>query len=237
MKKDTIFGIVLLIWFLASFAGIFVVAGMEQGWLIPVIMGQVFVILGIFFIVSFMKSGNFGYTEYLLFLFPLLGLGCIIGGFVFHYGGSEVISRFEVYLPYVILGVFVLLGIFTIGVWYRNTVYLVERCSQRIEAKCIDFKSQYRIIDNSRVLTFCPIYQFYYNGNTYEVCNNIYSNLADFRVNEVYDIYINPNKPEQFYQPAQNKRAAWGSLIVGTILIVFPSIVMVLYTNGLNGGR
>ena len=229
--KDTILGIVAAIWFIASIFGFAVLMESEDKWLAPAVGGQVFLILGVVFIGSRMAEHTFGFSDLLLFIFPVLGIVGIVASFILRFGSEEFLDICRYYMIYAFLGVFTLAGIIMLVAWYRTTIWLKRLCTLRVEAECINVMEQYKYVDGRRIITFCPVFQFYYNGTIHEVCNNIFTNLTDFQEDQIYEIYINPNKTEQFYVPDQNNKVGIGLLIMGLVFTVFSVIVMMLYSG------
>lgn len=229
--KDTILGIVAAIWFIASVFGFAVLMESEDKWLAPAVGGQVFLILGVVFIGSRMAEHTFGFSDLLLFIFPVLGIVGIVASFILRFGSEEFLDICRYYMIYAFLGVFTLAGIIMLVAWYRTTIWLKRLCTLRVEADCINVMEQYKYVDGCRIITFCPVFQFYYNGTIHEVCNNIFTNLTDFQEDQIYEIYINPNKTEQFYVPDQNNKVGIGLLIMGLVFTVFSVIVMMLYSG------
>ncbi len=229
--KDTILGIVVAIWFIASLFGFAVLMESENKWLAPAVGGQIFLILGVVFIGSRMAEHTFGFSDLLLFIFPVLGIVGIVASFILRFGSEEFLNICRYYMIYAFLGVFTLAGIIMLVAWYRTTIWLKRLCTLRVEADCINVMEQYKYVDGRRVITFCPVFQFYYNGTIHEVCNNVFTNLTDFQEDQIYEIYINPNKTEQFYVPDQNNQVGIWQLIMGLAFTVFSIIVMVLYSR------
>ena len=229
--KDTILGIVAAIWFIASIFGFAVLMESEDKWLAPAVGGQVFLILGVVFIGSRMAEHTFGFSDLLLFIFPIMGIVGIVASFILRFGSEEFLDICRYYMIYAFLGVFTLAGIIMLVAWYRTTIWLKRLCTLRVEAECINVMEQYKYVDGRRIITFCPVFQFYYNGTIHEVCNNIFTNLTDFQEDQIYEIYINPNKTEQFYVPDQNNKVGIGLLIMGLVFTVFSVIVMMLYSG------
>lgn len=229
-KKDTIIGVAFLVWFFASIGGMLYVIKIGQIWLFPAFFGQYFLVFGILGINSFVQEGKFGYDALWSLLFPLVGIVCIAASFVWHFGSEELWEKCMEYIPYAGLGLFVLAGLYMMGMWIRSRFLLEKICSQRVEAKCIEVLNNIESRNGSRTTTYCPVYQFYYNGNMYDVCNNVYTNLFCPEVNTVYEIFINPTNPTQFYEPTGNKRTGIIMLILGICFIVFPIFGMVMYS-------
>lgn len=233
--KDTIIGIVALVWFLATFVGIIVVMESDNKWLALALGGQLFFILGIVLISSRIKEKNFHLVDGLLFIFPILGLGGIVASLVIYFEIEPVIDFCKEYMVYAFLGVLLLAGLIMLFAWYRSAIWLKVICTQRIEAKCIEVMEMFRSTEHGFRKKFCPVYQFYFNGNWYDVCNNVFSNLSKAQEGEIYEIYINPKNPNQFYELTRGYTLGIGLLIIGLIVTTMSVVSIVLYSRARYG--
>lgn len=231
--KDTIIGIVAAIWFIASVFGFAVLMESEDKWLAPAVGGQIFLILGVVFIGSRIKEHTFGFSDLLLFIFPIMGIVGIAASYILRFGSEKILNICKHYVIYALLGVFMLAGIIMIIAWYRTTIWLKSLCTQRVKADCINVMENYRYVDGRRRITFCPVFQFYYNGTIHEVCNNLFTNFTDYQEDGIYEIYINPNNTEQFYLPDQNSKVGIGLLLMGSISIIFSVAGILLYSGAI----
>lgn len=233
--KDTIIGIVALVWFLATFVGIIVVMESDNKWLALALGGQLSFILGIVIISSRIKEKNFNLVDGLLFIFPTLGLGGIVASLVIYFEMEPVIDFCKEYMVYAFLGVFLLAGLIMLFAWYRSTIWIKVICTQRIEAKCIEVKEIYKPARHGLRKSFCPVYQFYFNGNWHEVCNNVFFNLSKAQENEMYEIYVNPKNPNQYYEVIRGNATGIQLLIMGLVFTIMSVVVIILYSSARYG--
>lgn len=104
----------------------------------------------------------------------------------------------------------VTLGFALVGavITISETVHLMmqkKQCTMPITAKCIEQKhiSDFQGVGGNtsrRTRSFAYIFEFYYNGQRYEVVDEIASNMDSVSPGMSYEIYINPYDPGSFYR-------------------------------------
>ncbi len=231
--KNMIISIVFIVWFVVSVAGMIYVSKTGQNKLFLAILGQYFLVFGIIGIGAAISDKKFGFANMPLLLFPFVGVVLIAFGFIMQYGSDEFKASCMDNLPYGILGIFALIGVWLLCMCFLEGVWLKKICTQRVNAKCIDVIEMYQHSSSggSR-LVYCPIYEFYYNGTTYQVCDNKYTNVVRPEVGYTYEIFINHNKPKQFYDPERNRKMNMILLILGIAFVSLSIFAIVMYSIG-----
>ena len=228
-KKNQIIAIIFLTWFFASMGAMIYIATNGQTWLFPALLGQYFLVFGIFGIHSRISKEGFGYREFPLLLFPLIGILAIAATFIWHFTSETLWNKCLENIPFAAMGLFLFIGIYLLGAWLRSTILLQKLCTQRMEAKCIKINQHRRNNNQSGQLFYCPVYQFYFNGKVYQVCNRIYTRPARTQINAVSEIYVNPKNPTQFFEPNENKNLGLGLLLLRIMIILISLGAMVIY--------
>lgn len=232
MKKDTILGIVFLIWFLGSFVGMIVISATEFAWLMPAFFSQFFLVVGIVMIIDTKKKGRFSGTDYLFCIPLLVGVGGIVYCFLKRFASKEFwdacASVLLPILPYVALSVFVIMGIFMLVVAYKKTISIRKICTHEVEAMCIDVKMEYRNKDGRQRMQplYSPVFEFYYKSQEYHVCNNIFSNKK-YEVGDYYYINIDPMNPTYFYVVKENLKIGLVLFFLGAACLYLPLSLIV----------
>lgn len=151
--------------------------------------------------------------EYSYFAFPLIYIGALlsISGLILQCGNENqkkiFLSIFLLPLLYVTMFVF---GVsILVGLLVRNRKY--AKCTQPVSAKCVQIKN-----DIDEVGASCPVYQIYFNGTYWKVCNDEYIRMFVPQIGKTYEVYINPQRPEEFYEVRQKKWGA-GISILGVV--------------------
>lgn len=226
MKKGTILGIVVVIWFISSIIAMMWVGETEYSWLMPAIFGQIFCVFSCIFIIPKIKERNFSKVDYLLFVFPLIGIGCIAYSFLKRYGSEKFWSACESFFaliaPFLAVSVFLIVGIILLVAGSKKTIFPRRRCTLKIEAWCIEVKTDWSNSNGRSHITYCPVFEFYYSGQKYKVCDNIFSNVVSYNQGEYYDIYIDPSFPTIFYEPRRNLRIGAILLLLGVSFTSLP---------------
>ncbi|MBR5419067.1 hypothetical protein IK110_02370 [Candidatus Saccharibacteria bacterium] len=81
--------------------------------------------------------------------------------------------------------------------------------------------------DNGQVHPLAPVYKISINGFEHEVRSRTYSFPCTIKVGDMREIYINPNKPTDYYDPKEGGAgylieiiAAFGFVAMGSLLVL-----------------
>ena len=159
--------------------------------------------------------------------FPLVGIGCLVGGSIFQFGSEVVIKHLDDALPYVFLCLIMIIGAGMILGTYLTSKRKHEVCTYCITANCVEVKSRY----HRGTRSYCPIYEVYFRDETIQICNNLYTNLNRVEVGEVREVYLNPDNPKEFFEPKEEKSAKLFTYAFGSAFIAISAfaLVMVLF--------
>lgn len=229
--KAYIISSLFVLWFFVSIVGAMYVSQNGEYWLLLIFVGQYFLVFGLMTSIGTIVSKSFKMEDLFLFIFPLIGIVAIASGFIFQYGSEKLKSSCIKNVPNILLGLFIIAGIYLL-MMYANAYLLKKKCTRLVYAKCIEVKEKVlRNKENRRRnnVGYCPVYEFYYNGMTYEVCNNEYLNMIQPEVGKTYEIYVNSNKPKQYYEPKSSKKSSKVYVIIGTAFIVTAVLGIILY--------
>ncbi len=97
-----------------------------------------------------------------------------------------------------------------------------KRCTQDVMSTITDVK----VISDDDSTTYKPVYEFEYNGIQFKVTPS-YSTSSRPTVGQAVTLYINPDKPEEFYDPDRDANTIrflriFGFVFMGTsVLILF----------------
>ena len=228
-KKKTGIGAILLsviflIWFFGSIAAMIYLSQNDKGALVVTVFGQVFLVFGLIAVISGIMNKQF---QPITLIFPLVGIGCMAGGCIFQFGSETVIKYAEDALPYLFLCIFLIVGVSLVIGTYLHSKRLHEVCNYCITATCVKVKSHY----SKGKRMYCPVYEVYFRGDMIQICNNVYTNMNHITVGESREIYLNPNKPTEFYEPKEEKSMKIVLYFLGilfTIVSIF-ALIMVLF--------
>ncbi len=211
-----VISVFFLIWFFGSIGAMIFLSNNGSTDLCLAVFGQLFLIFGIIGTISMIKSKSF---QAFVLLFPLIGAGCLFFSLTYHFM-PETREDMMNMIPYLMLALFFVigLGIFIYGI--LGPVMLRKKCTQTIMGKVIKLQERYN--DGSK--TYCPTFEIYYRSEMKEICNKIYTNYYVPQVGESVELCINPDNPDQFYIPSQNKSMGGFLIIFGLVFMAVPVI-------------
>ena len=94
---------------------------------------------------------------------------------------------------------------------------LKKRCTQKVMAECT---GKYRDSE-SRHMKY-PVYEFDYEGKHYKVSKQQSAPGFTAEIGASYEIYINPDNPEEYYHPkADVAQKRWGIFIITPFVLAF----------------
>lgn len=223
----TIFGIVFILWFIASIGGLIYCSNKGLDALSIGIFGQYFLVFGILALVSEIKKKNF---NLILLLFPLVGICAIAGAVIYRFGSEEQINALIGLMPYGILLIFFIIGVGLLIHAYRISIVKMRRCTYPVDAVCIDIKTRFR---HKEGRSYCPVYMTEYQGKVIELCNEIYSNTNKIKAGDTRRIMINPDDPHDFYEARQTRILTVSFLIMGLIFMGVPIFTLYIMIHNL----
>ncbi len=226
---DTVASILFLLWFVASIGLLIYFAKTGKTALTLAVFGQYFLVFGIIGLVSSVSEGGFKFKSLPILLFPLVGIGAIAGGIIIQYGSEELKKRCVDALPTIFIMLFIVIGICLIIGGLYSSLYLKLTCTEYVNAECIEVRKQF---NSNNGEAYCPVYSFSYNGQSYKVCNDMYTNMYVPALGESYELYINPNKPMKFYEPLRVKSTGLFMVILGVVIVCFMVFVLFMMNKG-----
>lgn len=218
-KKISIGGWIFLIWFIGSMIAMPYLFSINPNYGV-MMFGQYFLVFGIIFLKAAKKSEE----RVIPILFGLIGLSCIIIPYLMmkpEVDGIEI-NR-EIVFKLLCVCVFVLGGLMAVFMPIIRIKNLKGKCTIEVEATII--KNDF--IYNGRHKTYCPVYEFEFNGKKYEVKNNQYTNIYVKPVGTIVNIKVNPDNPEEFLG---KEVGSIGSIVMGviTLIVSIPLLIIVL---------
>lgn len=219
-----ILSIVFVAWFLGSIGGMIYFSQKNMGAMIVILFGQLFFIFGLIAVISGIVSKNF---QPITIIFPLVGIGCLVGGGIFQFGSEVIVKYLEDALPYIFLCLFMIVGASVVLGAYFTSKRKHEICTYCVMANCVEVKSHYH--KGSR--TYCPIYEIYFRDEMIQLCNNTYTNINRVEVGETREVYVNPDNPKEFFEPKEEKSTKIFMYVLGSAFVAISAfaLVMVLF--------
>lgn len=225
--KDYIIGGIFLIWFIGSIAALFMTVKISP-WLALSVFGQYFLVFGFIALFSGLKNGDY---KPIFLIFILVGLLAVLFGVVMCFGDETTKAVMQQCIPYAGVSIFFFTGILCIINYYVRKKS-EEKCTMPVLATCIDIRRRHRDTyeGTSRCSNYlyCPVYSYTYDGKSYEVSTNFFSNTVNTEVGEQCDLFIDPKKPKCFKEEGESARQSgveWG---LGIFFTVLSSIIFIV---------
>lgn len=220
---EIVISIIFVIWFIASLGAMIFFAKTERAGLVPAVLGQYFLVFGIAAGVNEAKNKKF---NPIALVFAIVGLAGIVATLILYFGAETMISFLDKNMPYILMALFLVVGIILVISAVSKYLGRKKRCSYMVTAKCIEIRE----MANDGHMLACPVYEIYYEGKTIKLCDNVYSNTLDIRVGDEKEIMINPDKPKEYFSPED---MLGSSLVIGIIgfVIVLVMIFAIVMTG------
>ena len=213
---------VFFLWFIGSFIGMIIFAVNDKLPIVAMIIGQYLLVFGIIIVRSGIKNKNLKPGALLVIA---VGVGCIGGGAIFQFGNHAMRNMAVEVLPYafMILGLSVVIG---------NYLYFKkkhESCTFCVEATCARIKEERRKEPGETRPTYlyCPVYVGDFRGETVTFCNEHYCNKKYVKEGEKREIYVNPENPQEFYEPKEEKDLVIFLYVLGSACVIIPLLTLI----------
>ncbi len=212
-KTKMILRIVFIIWFVGSLFLTFYLMNIHPYFMI-IGFGQYFLGFGIIIL----------YNKHLTGLIP-----CILGLAMMVIPILTIIPQLNVnwdkVLPAIMIGVFLLIGIVLMVVPTIINKMKRNRNSVKVMAKVIDIiEDQFE----GKVL-YSPVYEYDFNSHTYRIDGNEYFKSNIPKINEIVELSINPNNPEERYDEYSEKFTRNALLFVGASFVVVGLFIIYIF--------
>lgn len=226
-KKSCTGAAIMILWFIVSIIAMVCLSDVSTEWTI-IIFGQMFLVFGIIGLFS----GGFEMSKVWILLFPLVGLGCIVGGLIGLYGEEEFKEKMYDMLP-----IFISVLLFVIGILFIIIPIYMKKvrekyCTLPVKGVIADVyrkRSSDRNHHNIHYV-YAPVYEYFYNGTLYRKESNVYTNYEKFDIGSEVTVFLNPSNPDDYYVKRSGETAI--NLIFGIIFLIFSVAIMLFYIMG-----
>ncbi len=197
-----------LVWAIASIALMVFFTGMNQVTYAIMVVGQLFLVMGIILLNRKKLSGA---------LVSLTGISCIIIPAVNRWGGLfSANAKGDNIFPILLSVAIGMIGLAMMIVPEVLEEISKSKCKKVVKAECVDLDENH-LQDGS--VAYAPVYQYEYNGNIYTKCTNKYKKTGVATVGSNIELRINEFKPTDVYIPA-SKASKMVIYIIGASLFV-----------------
>lgn len=117
-----------------------------------------------------------------------------------------------------VIGVLLLLGFGAAAFFFWGSyIQKSKRCVTPVEAQVIRML-EHESDDGS---TYSPVYEFTFNGQSYEANGEFSSNMERYRVGDSVTLHINPDDPNEFTDPKRDKKLL---IIISGFFVIFAGV-------------
>lgn len=239
-NKDTwtvgnkIIGVLFIIWFLGSFAGLIYSAIHKNTWLALVIVGQLLLIGGVALTVSLVRDKQA--SALAVGFAALVGAILLAAGLIVRFGSEEAQRTLSNLFPAFFGGIFLIVGLtgwIAPAVWKKRQD---AKYTEPVEAVCIEVNEK----PNGKSVLSNPVYRITRNGKQYDLNNYVFRSGPAPEVGETRTLYIDENDVGGYFDPDEyasekGKRIAmrilFGAFVVVGGLVLFVSFSGILPTR------
>ncbi len=222
--KDNIKSILILLCFAAVVIGMYIFSQTEPSLVISCFGIVVFAIGGA--MIYGIATEGLKDPRNLIFtiLFSYAGLCMIVLPPVLLYvPAMQSLNKTNLAMSFVAFGFFLTGGVVLIAQTARF-ILLKKKCPVKVIAKCVEREQKKEFETNKkRYREFFYYFSFVYEGQEYKVKDDTASNTDGAVQGFTYDLWINPNNPEQFYRKTIKRDVAM--YVMGGIFLVIGLIV------------
>ena len=217
--------IFFLFWFVLSIVAMIYFAKTGKVPVSIMVLGQFLLCFGIIGIIAGIRDKAF---NPITIIFPVAGIGCIVGGAIYQFGAETVIAKAEIMLPYLFAAIFLIAGIIIVTTRFIRLRKKKRLCTVPVTATCVDIAYHFRRGHRS----MCPTYEIFFKDESFRICNNTYTSMNDLTVGEKRVVDEFPSDPNNFYEAKEEKIAGVITNIIGIGFILSGILIFImLYTK------
>ena len=219
-----ILSFVFLLWFIASVVGmIYVSRSSELSWLIPVILGQFFLVIGTAGFIAMCSAKKKGLWIDITAI--LAGAVIVVLPLIYHYGSEQTKAVITSNIP-TLAGA----GILTAGICGTLATFIGKKRSAKkystpAEGICIEHKTR---LGSRGTVLYCPVYEITLNGEMYRMEKKVYSNTGVPQIGESRTLYIDEDDLESYVEPIADKSIRMIGYLVSVSFMAAGTIILVL---------
>ncbi len=199
-------GILVIIWFLASFISLILFAGLDRNVELAIVLVQYFLMFGAMAFFGSKNEKSIGWI--LAFGLALIAFLWLNGDGIKIKGDPELIMVAAMGLIFFLVGMFMLIS--NLNANSRKKDYV------GVNAIICDYSI-------GRKRTKACVYEYEFNGKKYKITDNFYTNINVPQLGTIKNIYVNPNNPNEILTNSSNLFLILFSLpfiIVGGLLLL-----------------
>lgn len=96
--------------------------------------------------------------------------------------------------------ILIIVGVVLVLMPSVKRIIMQKKCSERVMATCVSLDRNVTTEDGQTSTTYAPKWEYSFNGRVYHHQEKLYTNIGVPDVGKEYEIFINPDDPEQIYR-------------------------------------
>ena len=219
-----ILSFVFLLWFIASVVGMFYVSRTaELSWLSPVILGQVFLVIGTAGLIVMLRAKK--KDLWIDIAAIVVGAIIVVLPLIYHYGSEQTKAAITAHIPTLAGAGLLIAGLCGTLAAYIGQKRTAEKYSTTVEGICIERKTR---LGSGGAVLHCPVYEITLNGETLRMEKEVYSNVGVPQIGEGRTLYIDENDLDCYVEPIADKSARMIGYFISVPLMIAGIITLVL---------
>ena len=219
-----ILSFIFLLWFISSVVGMFYVSrSAEYSWLLPMILGQVFLVIGTVGLIAMLSAKKKGLWIDIVAI--LVGSIIVVLPLMYHYGSEQTKAAITNHIPTLAGAGFLTAGLCGTLAAYVGQKRAAEKYSTTVEGICIERKTR---LGSGGAELHCPVYEITLNGETLRMEKEVYSNMGVPQIGESRTLYINENDLGSYVEPIADKSARMIGYFISIPFMIAGIITLVL---------
>lgn len=217
MKK--IRSYVFLIWFFGTMSLMYFSNSIE---IILILFGQLFFVIGLFLVVD-LKKKHILLENLVSITVPIIGVVTLLVGIFMYF--DIILFNYLLLVPIL----FIIVPILIIISNSSDFIFKIKRCNLKIKSVIIDEQIEYGIKNGVEKKFYFPKYEINYNNMKIHFTDIYPVNKKKYYIGEERDIYINPNKPDDFIDKKNIRSINWYK-IIGLLVTIVSGMIAFYYS-------
>ena len=215
---------VFLLWFVASVVGmVYVSRSAELSWLIPVILGQFFLVIGTAGLTVMLRAKK--KDLWIDIVAILIGAIIVALPLIYHFGSEQTKTAITAHIPTLAGAGLLIAGLCGTLAAYIGQKRAAEKYSTPVEGICVERKTR---LGSGGAVLHCPVYEITLNGETLRMEKEVYSNMGVPQIGESRTLYINENDLDSYVEPIADKSARMIGYFISVPFMIAGIITLVL---------
>ena len=224
LALSLILSFVFLLWFVASVVcTVYVSRSAELSWLVPVILGQFFLVIGTAGLIVMLRAKK--KDLWIDIVAMLVGAIIVVLPLIYHFGSEQTKTAITAHIPTLAGAGLLIAGLCGTLAAYIGQKRAAEKYSKPVEGICIERKTR---LGSGGAVLHCPVYEITLNGETLRMEKEVYSNVGVPQIGESRTLYIDKNDLGSYVEPIADKRVRMIGYFISVPFMIAGIITLVL---------